>query len=410
MNESVKKINSIPESYSPKSKPEIVTMAEYAAFASDTIADPFAGGEPPRTSNKIKEYRRIQNWENCFLCSAICSMGKKLGSEIDDYHFYANFTGDNFTYLYAAEKGNPNNVQCDSGVTNYFFTPQFVKKAYAAFGYDCIYLSTEQIKKDFRAVMNAIKASVDKGIPVLAWGMGNVTLLKVTLSGVSPDGRSHFDPLREGCLIGGYDENDVLYVNLYTGPERLPEGSVDEYGYSTITHGLDTTKGLFFAGDKIEKPDRRQIYQSVIDSIPAFLSLLPAEGDGGRYVFGKTAFGVWADTLETDSYFEDKNDDELGDICWNLHCSPYCCVCTSSAYDFFKDAVEQYPDLSMAVKLLPLYEKMQNYRQEIWTLHGGFFPSMDNFRKHEFRIQIAEILRKMGGLCDEILMAYEEDN
>ena len=375
-------------------------MAQYATFASDTITDPFAGGEPPRTSNKIQNYRRIQPYENYFLCSAICSMGKALGSEIDDYHFYANFTGDNFTYLYAAEKGNPNNVQCDSGITNYLFVPQFVKKAYAVFGYDCIYLSNSQIKKDFRAVMNAIKASIDKGIPVLAWGMGNVEM----------GNGNRVDPLPEGSLIGGYDENDLLYVNLYPGAECLPEGSIDEYGYSSITNGLDTTYGLFFAGEKIEKPDMRQICQNVIDSIPAFLSLKPAKGyDGGReYAFGKSAFEKWADTLVTDTYFENKTDDELGGICWNLHCSPYCCVCTSSAYDFFKDAVEKYPDLTMAVKLLPLYEKMQNYRQEIWGLHGGFFPQMDKFKTHEFRELIAEILRKMGGACDEILMTFEE--
>ena len=85
--------------------------------------------------------------------------------------------------------------------------------------------------------MNAIKESIDKGIPVLAWGIGNVTM------GESVGG-GQYDPLPEGCLIGGYDENDVLYVNLYPGPERLPEGSIDEYGYSTITNGLDTTNGL----------------------------------------------------------------------------------------------------------------------------------------------------------------------
>lgn len=91
MNEPIKKNKQTPESYSPKAKPEIPTMAQYTAFASDTIADPFASGEPPRTSNKILNYRRIQNWENYFLCSAICSMGKVLGSEIDDFHFYAKF-------------------------------------------------------------------------------------------------------------------------------------------------------------------------------------------------------------------------------------------------------------------------------------------------------------------------------
>lgn len=86
-----------PESYSPKHKLKILAMAEYAVFASDTIADPFAGGEPPRTSNKIRNYRRIQPFEDYFLCSAICSVGRSLGSEIGDYHFCANFTGDNFT-------------------------------------------------------------------------------------------------------------------------------------------------------------------------------------------------------------------------------------------------------------------------------------------------------------------------
>ena len=64
--------------------------------------------------------------------------------------------------------------------------------------------------------MNAIKASVDKDIPVLAWGMGGVT----TRTG------NRWDPLPEGCLIGGYDENDMLYVNLYLGEERLPESSL----------------------------------------------------------------------------------------------------------------------------------------------------------------------------------------
>lgn len=50
MSEPIKKINPTPESYSPKARPEILTMAQFVAYASDTITDPFAGGEPPRTS------------------------------------------------------------------------------------------------------------------------------------------------------------------------------------------------------------------------------------------------------------------------------------------------------------------------------------------------------------------------
>lgn len=377
---------------------EILTIAQYSSYESDSVTRLLAGAESPRESNKIKEYKKIEPWQNYFLCSAICSVGLKLGSGIDEYKFYANFTGDNFTYMYSEKAGNPENLQCDSGVTNYFFSPQFVKKAYAAFGYDCIYISNSAIKKDFRAVMNAIKTSVDKDIPVLAWGMGNVT---------TKSGNCH-TPMPEGCLIGGYDENNTLYVNLYLTPDSLPEGSVDEFGYSAITNGLDATYGLFFAGEKLPKTDMRQNYQGVIDSIPTFLTLPPTEGNRGMYAFGKTAFETWAETLETDSYFENKTDEKFNDICWNLHCSPYCCVCTSSAYDFFKGAAEQYPDLAMAVTLLPLYKKMQDYKDEIWAIQEGFYPPIDKFRTHEFRAQIADILRKMGGVCEEIFMAYGE--
>ncbi len=79
---------------------EILSIAQYSSYESDSIVGLLAGAESPRVSNKIKEYKIIEPWQNYFLCSAICSVGLKLGSGIDDYKFYANFTGDNFTYLY----------------------------------------------------------------------------------------------------------------------------------------------------------------------------------------------------------------------------------------------------------------------------------------------------------------------
>jgi hypothetical protein len=277
--------------------------------------------------------------------------------------------------------------------------PHVVKKAYAAFGYDCIYISNRQIKKEFRAVMNAIKASVDRGIPVLAWGIGNVAF----------ENGSRCDPLPEGSLIGGYDENDVLYVNLYPGEERLPKGSIDEYGYSAITNGLDTTFGLFFVGTKTANPDMRKLYQDVINTIPTFLTLPVHEcSEGKAHAFGKAAFDIWADTLITEEYYVNKDDDSLGEIWWRLHGAPYCCVCTSAAYDFIKDAAEKFPDLTIAAKLLPLYKMMVEYKDEIWQLQDGFYVSMDKFRKPEFRSQLAEILRKMGGVCTDILNAFEK--
>jgi len=127
---------------------EILTSAQHAAMESDSIADLLAGVVPARKTNKITQYRKLGNWENYFLCSAIYSVALEAGLPYneDNQYFkrFANFTGDNFTYLYAADKGNPDKIPCDSGVTNYFFMPHVVKKAFASFGYDCIYISNSQ--------------------------------------------------------------------------------------------------------------------------------------------------------------------------------------------------------------------------------------------------------------------------
>lgn len=391
MSEPIRKPNQTPESYSPKVKPEILTMAQHASFATDTIADPYTGGEPPRTSNRILNYRRLQNWENYFLASAICSVAIAVGADEEElktignekvnngFHFFSAITGDMFTVLYSAEK------LCDSGLTHDFFVPQVVKKAYAAFGYDCIYLSSAQIKKDFQAVVNAVKASVDKGIPVLAWGMGNVTI-----------GDWHGD-MTEGCLIGGYN-GDLLYANLYPGPDRM---DVDSDGYSAIPDGLNGVMGLFFVGEPIENPDLWVIYGRAIADIPIFLTAPPAEG----FVFGKAAFTRWADTLLDENRYTGKTDDELNGICWEVHCAAYCNICTSAAEAYIRAAAEVY-ETALAKKLLPLYERSTQLRQEIWALHGDFFPPMDKFRSREFREQIAEILREMGSVCDKILQSF----
>jgi hypothetical protein len=382
---------------SPVGEPGTSGMTHISSFMidSDAVADLPEGGDPSRASNRILSYRSIQNWENYFLASAICSVAVATGADEETLrmighervnsglHFFSAITGDMFTVLYAPDK------PCDSGVTACFFMPRVVKEAYSAFGYDCVYLSNEQIQKDHRAVMNAIRASVDKGIPVLAWGMGNVTM---------KDG-SRYDPLPEACLIGGYDEDDLLYVNLYPGPERV---AVDEDGYTAIANGLRTTKGLFFVGGPIDPPDQRDIYDRVVNRIPALLTLQPADG----YVFGPEAFRKWADTLLEEHRFAEQTDAELSGICWSIHCSPYCNITTSAAEAFIRATAEVH-DIAPAKRLLPLYHELSQLTRSIWALQGGFFPSMGKFRTRASRAEIAEILRRMGSVCDAILKASE---
>ena len=72
-----------------------------------------------------------------------------------------------------------------------------------------------------------------------------------------------------------------------------------------------------------------------------------------------------------------------------------------------QNAVEQYPDMEMAVKLLPLYKQMNDYKDAIWEMQGGFEPSDDNLRSPSFRREIAAIIRKMGEVCTDILNAFD---
>ena len=240
----------------------------------------------------ITNYRRIQNWENFFLDSALYSVANSIGIEYDNgFTPIAAITGDLFTYMYSEK------LPCDSGLTNYVIMPEVVLKVYESFGWCCEYLSREIINRDLAATMQKIRASVDRGIPVLAWGVGGV----VCASG------ERFDPMGEGALIGGYDD-DVLLIHLYCGAERLAPFScggrpgVDEHGYTAIPakDALATTNGLFILVDKKDQPDSKTVYRDAILSIPRWLTLPETTG----YAFGKAAFDRWAEVLLDDAAWQ----------------------------------------------------------------------------------------------------------
>lgn len=352
-------------------------------------------------ANIIRQYRRIHNWENFFIDSAVYSVGQSAGIEYEDgFQPVAAVTGDLFAYMYSSEK------PCDSGMTNYFFLPEAIERAYSLFGYECIYLSNHAIQEDIDAALAQIRRSVDRGIPVFAWGCG----------GVEMEGGSRWDPLPEGCLIGGYDMDDgMIYVNLYPGEERLARTSaghrpgVDEYGYTAIDAAcaLATTKGLFILGDKAAEPDMREIYREVLFAIPQWLAMPAKDG----YAFGEEAFERWALTLQNDEYWQDAQMAEAH--CWDMHCSAYCAICTSigvgegegiAGYMLkLSSALQDVPEAEAA---LPLFMRLRTLNQAIWTYQGGFMPPFDRLAEHEYRAHIADLLHEMGKTCRQILAVF----
>ncbi len=348
--------------------------------------------------NRIKQYRRIHYWENFFVDSAVYSVGQSAGIEYKDgFQPVCAVTGDLFAYMYSSDK------PCDSGLTNYFFMPEAVKKAYSLFGYDCIYLSNQAIRKDTGAVLDQIRRAIDHRIPVFAWGCGGVEMAN----------GKRWDPLPEGCLIGGYDtENALLFINLYPGAERLAKTSacgrpgVDEYGYTAIdaAGALDTTKGLFFLGDKAAEPDMREIYRQVLYAIPHWMTMPPKDG----YFFGEAAYERWASVMEDDEYWQDAQMAEAH--CWDMHCSAYCAICTSigvgedeGVAGFMRKVAQTLQGVPEAKAVLPLFQRLRKLNQAIWDYQGGFMPPFDRLAEPAYRGTLAAILREMGGACRRIV-------
>ncbi|MBQ4574636.1 MAG: hypothetical protein IJA85_05495 [Clostridia bacterium] len=400
MNNEVKKLPELdPKSYGPK-KPEIIDLAKisdrFDAAEESGLSDNTTGG-----SGRIKHYRRIGNWENFFLDSAIYSVAQSLGIEyISGFTPISAITGDLFTYMYS------DTLPCDSGITNYIVMPEVVLNVFDSLGYGCEYLSREEINIDLPRALKKIRASVDRGIPVLAWGVGGV----VASSG------TRYDPMPEGALIGGY-EDDILFINLYPGAERLAETShggrpgVDEDGYTAIpaADALATTNGIFIALQQIKPTDPSVVYRDAIMSIPHWLTMKPTDG----YVFGRVAFERWAEVLLNDENWQ------TPEMCaanmWDKHCCAFCSICTSvgvatgegRAVDYLNEVLEVCPEFEIVNELLPHYRKMRQLSQQIWDTHGGFEAPADKMADHSYRAGLAGILAEMSMCCDEILKIFK---
>lgn len=358
--------------------------------------------------NRIKNYRRIGNWENFFLDSAIYSIAKSIGVTYDNgFTPIAAITGDLFTYMYSDE------IPCDSGLTNYVIMPEMVIKAFASFGCECEYISGEQVNRDMASAARKIRASIDRGVPVLAWGVGGV-----------PGMRPH-EPMGEGALIGGYDDG-ILLIHLYCGAERLPAASfagypgVDEYGYTAIPakDALALTDGIFIPLDKIEPTEPQTVVHEVLTNIPRWLTLSPTGGRVSRtsqYAFGKAAFSRWAEVLLNDALWQTAQGCSE-ELIWNMHCCAFCSLCTSTGafggnsrvVDYLLRAAVVCPERPLIAALLPLYENMSALCQRIWDIHGGFMPPAEKMREHAYRTEIAAALSKMGDCCDSILQVFRD--
>ena len=351
--------------------PKPATLDELRAYAATRE-------DPAKQASKIAGIRRLwhdDKSENFYLEGCLAAAVKAAGGAPDyDYMFFLTVGGTLFTQHYG--------LGCDglASLLGHRAMPHFFKQC----GYSYLYIDRATIESQPALVVDAIKTAVDKGIPVLSWGIANLPLKK----GIEERHECW-------CNIGGYDADGVLYVNAY------PEGeATDEHGYFTIKDGLTASEGLYILREKIDAPSVRDAYRAAIYSIPAFVSLPPFRGA----TFGAQAYYDWADALSRDAGWDD------GGFVWGHHNAPWVNECTRHYY--FRthfDRVARESGLPVAEKVKAVYAKI--FQLDFQQLHGGdFFATPGVITTPDARRDIANVMRQKADLHNELLALFADEN
>ncbi len=348
-----------------------------------------------KTANKIIGLRRLwhdMKSENYYLEGCLTALMKAAGESPDyDFMFFTTISGTLFAQVY----GSGTDGLADA------LGHRALPHVFAQIGYDYFYIDRATITSQPALVLDAIKTTVDKGVPVMSFKIGNL-------------------PTRERveeehscwCNIGGYDEDGVLYVNVYRD-----DALADENGYCAIRDGLKVSDGLYILGAKKNTPELRDIYREAVRAIPAFISLPPAKnisfgepvfyawGNREMVSFGQQAFYDWADTLSRDDV--DFTDEKRS---WSSHDGPWVNLLTNEFYmRTFFDRVINISGLREAEKARNIYMRIYAFCPGIQKLHGGdLFSNREVMAKPETRREIAAILRNMGDLHNELFELFKE--
>jgi len=355
-----------------------------------------SGGEPPR-SKKIRKIRRLwhdlkcENFylEGCFA-AALKAAGdaqkarKKPPTEDTrklplafEYTFLLTVSGTLFTQTWPGSSGM-------SAVLGHRIMPHMFQRL----GWSYLYIDRETVAAQPGLAMDAIKASIKRKIPVISCGIGNVQLRE-----------RYFDPLPEWCLIGGYDKQGRLLVNVY------PEDAVtDKSGYVAIEDGLPGSDGLYILGEKQRKMDMAQVYEEAFRAIPSLITMPAYNGTS----FGQQAYYAWAGAMLDDANFADLNDDPHKCFLWDGYMQPWIVALTNECYirRFFDQVIAEC-GLPEAVKVREIYTRIHADLFRMQELHGGDFgANPEVIARREVREELAGILRHMGDLHSGLLALF----
>ncbi|MCL2106003.1 MAG: hypothetical protein FWH26_02935 [Oscillospiraceae bacterium] len=404
MSEPAKKPGQQPESYSPKKKPEIVSMAQAQAQrqtgeggASQATSSSGGSGVIPVSHPLNRDMSGENYWFNgCARFAMEC-----LGETDYDYWFFAGLTGDIFTQFYPKGAHNPN--KC--AISAYFMGPDYAKWVFGQVGYACEYVTEEEVLADRARYLKKIADSIDRGVPVI-------------------------NSACEGVIVGYEDGALLYYAHEWAEPKRLTLGLDRFIEEREVWEGdrkfcVDRFD-LIFVGEKTREVSLALLYRDAIARLPELLT-----GATEEYVFGARAFRTWANDIERGKF----DDPALFDDSLWEHYTNYVCVLAtngSCCFSFLEKAMELNPDMAWLKEVYRQYrimgmlwigsegndEKQQQFQKEYEKQHGkvttleklggGFNVSYKTLQNKKKRAKIVARIRVFADCADNVVRILEK--
>ncbi|MCL2774181.1 MAG: AraC family transcriptional regulator [Oscillospiraceae bacterium] len=312
--------------------------------------------------------------------SAMSALNENAGY---DFMFFAGVTGDLFTQTWCSPKWQYN----DSYSNVCKETQMSIRAAFDACGYEYDYIAKEAIEKDKSSYVKKIVDSIDRGVPVLSFGIVGPPICSI---------------------ICGYDENGDILIgwSQFTDEHKddIPTDLVCSDDYFQVRNGLDKSEALIFIGRKKETPDIADSIKQSLLNIPQWAAFPPME----RVCFGRQAFEAWADSLLDDECFADES---MLDSPLDTYGSCVVQTGTNMHYiqDYLKRAAELCPDMNQQIEQLKqAYIKERDALDAVTKFQGGYFFDADKkaLLSKEFRITLAKLVRKIGQCFDEAAIIF----
>ena len=219
----------------------------------------------------------------CEFVSALTAALASLGENIP-YHYVMGVSGAAFRFTLNPGEWDPRNY----GIRNISADPyEPVRRAFEAVGYEFSVFQTTSKRDD----MARIRASIDSGTPVLAFGV------------VGPS---------DCCIVTGYDDGGEVLLGWSTFQDIQDDHNIphDSTGYFRKPGWYDNphTDGYILIGAKAERPSDRAIHLAAL-KWAVHLVRMPRIG---HRCTGLEGLRAWAEEMTQEKCFSEGNTQVLG--------------------------------------------------------------------------------------------------